>query len=201
MDLLTFLATMTGHAAWPLVAVFAIVLFRAEFKQVIRRIASFKKGDIEIGFEKDMKTIAVETAAEKVIVIEAEAKQPPLLPAPKATPEGWQATVLRISESSPVAAILLAWTVIEQEIVATAKRLGMPEDRVYRSPREITKWLEQHTTPSARLYGLVSRLSHVRNRLAHVPQDQIPAHELDVEIYLDGAETVITALSKLTKPN
>ena len=197
MDLFTFIAAMSGHLAWPIVVFLALVIFRADVRQVIRRIASFKKGDLEIGLEKEMKTIEAEVAAEKVKVIEIEAQDSaPQVPEPKTvTPAGWQRTVLRVGESSPVAAILLAWTVVEQELYATAKRLGMPEDRAYRSPREVARWIEKHS--DTRLSDLINHLSHVRNKLAHMPEEQISARDRDVEIYLDGAETIIAGLSKL----
>jgi hypothetical protein len=170
--------------------------FRAEFQQVIRRVASFKKGDIEISFANDMKTIAADTAAEKE-VIELEMKEPIKLVSVAMSPKTWQETVLEIGESSAKAAILYAWTIVERELKTTAVRLGMPKSQSHIPAREIARWLESKSqSGKANLNPLVYRLSAVRNKLAHdIPERLISPHDLDVQIYLEGAETVIAALS------
>ncbi|HEX9983669.1 MAG TPA: hypothetical protein VGF69_10420 [Thermoanaerobaculia bacterium] len=121
MSWLEFIAAMASAVAWPLVVTFLGILFRQQIKLKLSQVKKIKAGDWE-----------VEMGHELAEVREAIKGGPPVRPAIDASTDP-QYRSLRASvdnqiqlavATTPVAAIPLAWTLLESELNAVARRVG-----------------------------------------------------------------------------
>jgi len=158
MDALTFIAKLIEFLAWPLAAVFVVVLLRTEIRRLLSLVRKLKAGPVEAEFERE--------------IIRLEETTPPSLPAPaiaqEADPEKLE--LIRLARTDPRAAIVEAWGQVEVEArsVAATKALNI-ESEDTRSVSSAFRAISRANLLPSPWVGRYYELRELRNRAAHEP--------------------------------
>lgn len=162
MDLLTFMAAIIGHLAWPTAAVILVLILRRPLRQLIPTLRRLRYRDLELDFGEKLE--ALERQADQAQLPEPEVTR---LPAPserEALPLAARLETLAIE--APRAAILEAWLSVEREARAAAGRLGYdPGGRV--PITRVLRWLGEQKAVDQRLLAFAHDLRGLRNMAAH----------------------------------
>lgn len=197
MDWLAFIAAMTGHLAWPLAVTIILLTYRAPLAERIRRIRRMKYKDLEFDIGEEIRELSA-----KVVEVQATMLTPTKPAAlPPARPKSSIGVSLldqakAVAEASPVAAVLLAWSALEQKIGETVARLGISPDPSGRgSILANIELLKSHSSLASQSMTLIQGLRKLRNELAHAPRDgEIHIKESDARSYIAIVEDMLALL-------
>jgi hypothetical protein len=176
MDTLSFIAALVDAVAWPAAILGAIALLRSPLIALLPQLTEFKYKDVSLVFRK-----GVEEAKEMLPPLE------PARPAPELSFESERARLEKLAETSPQAAVIQSWALLESASLARLQEQGVIA--------EIGPFLGHGRTGIAlETSGLLSgveakvfqKLRKLRNQAAHSSQ-----YSLSVA---DAAEYVMLAL-------
>lgn len=111
MDWLTFTSEMTKALAWPISIIAVVSILHKRIAGAIDRMRSIKYGEAELSFESELaqvKTIAEDAG---VTLVRPSSSFAPSL--------------LSLAATSPTAAIIEGWKLLESEIRSLAERAGV----------------------------------------------------------------------------
>ncbi len=189
MGTLQFVAAVVSSLAWPSAVCAVAVALRRPFARLLPRLSHLKYKDLEAYFTNEISEIRAEAQA-------ANLKAPP-------TSESGETDLFdevnAVAEISPVAAIPLAWTAIEREIIRTMERVGIPEDGRHLAGANI-RILERAELIDRETANILNRLRSLRNEAAHAGVSLIRLSRSDVEEYARLAADVIGALRGIKPP-
>lgn len=158
--------------AWPVASIWLGYIFRSEFGQLLNRMSSFKYKDVEASFER------------KLAEAEDNAKRIAISAVPSSIQDLSQKEQLfRISEISPRAAVVEAWTLIETAAIKNGLTYGTTIQRT--NPKMIVEYLINSGKFSTESINLIEQLRKIRNQASHLPDFAISQNE--AERYLDLA--------------
>ncbi|MBO3752406.1 hypothetical protein J5X84_40650 [Streptosporangiaceae bacterium NEAU-GS5] len=119
MDAMTFIERMASHAIWPLAVLVLILLFRAEIRQRIVRLQSFKAGPggLEAGFASEQVAEAISNASEAM-----KGRTAPGTPEIQEDRERLE----RMARISPRAAVLESFRILDLALKQHLTEVGVP---------------------------------------------------------------------------
>ncbi|MFT5593972.1 MAG: hypothetical protein ACI8SR_002359 [Oceanicoccus sp.] len=158
--------------AWPVAAIWIGYIFRAEVRQLLGRVSTFKYKDVEASFEKSL--MEAEQSAKNIENPKVEETDSELTQKDQ---------LLRIAEVSPRAAVVEAWTIIET--AAMKNGLSMGSVVKHTSPKMILDHLKSSGKFSDESLELINRLRQIRNKASHLPDFAVT--QTEAERYLDLA--------------
>lgn len=176
--LIEAISKLLASVAWPISAVLIAYFFRAELRQLLERLESFKYKDAEAKFIKQLDE--AEQAAE---------------PVRQKIPDEWEKATARamftqyeqlrrIAEVSPRAAILEAWIDVEVAIYAAAEKAGL-EVKGQSNPYSLARNLVSLGKIPKDILPFFEKLRRLRNNAAHLPDFVL--EESEANKYLDLA--------------
>lgn len=171
--------------AWPAAVIWMSFIFRSEVRALLSRVSSFKYKDVEASFGESL-----EKAENDAKQIQSPAK------AKDSESESSQIEqLLRISEVSPRAAVVEAWTLVETAAMKNGLVMGGAIKRT--NPKMILTHLEESGKFSPESLNLINELRQIRNKASHLPDFAVT--QLDAERYLElavkGAAVISAAKS------
>lgn len=153
MDTLTFLAEILKATAWPITTVVIAILFRTEFRALLRRIRKGKIGSAEIHFEEEVKKLT--NAAQEITIT-------PATGAITLKPE-----VVSLATLNPRAALLSAWIEIETALTNLAQKHGLLNDQTRRNTSALVRAIANaDLIPKSQVPAFLV-LRELRNDAAH----------------------------------
>jgi hypothetical protein len=158
--------------AWPVAVIWIAYIFRAEVRQLLGRVSSFKYKDVEASFEKSL--IKAEKSAENIAKPHINESETDL---------SQKEQLLRISDVSPRAAIVEAWTLIETAAMKNGLSSGSAIKRT--NPKMILDYLASSGKFSPDSLELINQLRQIRNKASHMPDFAVTQSE--AERYLNLA--------------
>jgi hypothetical protein len=158
--------------AWPVAAIWIGYIFRAEFRQLLGRVSSFKYKDVEASFEKSL--VQAEQSAQNIEKPKFEESDSEI---------SQKEQLLRIAEVSPRAAVVEAWTLIETAAMKNGLWVGSNIKRT--NPKMILDHLESSGKFSTENLSLINQLRQIRNKASHLPDFAVT--QAEAERYLDLA--------------
>lgn len=151
---------LLGVVAWPL-AVFSVAfLFRNELRDAFERLTKFKYRDLEADFGRELEKAEAEAEASAL---------PDTGRSVELLPSGTRANaeqLFEVTEVSPRAAVLLAWTAVEHAAHGACRRLGISEPERLVGHRLINAIADKGEL-SDEMMSLYDRLRKLRNEAAH----------------------------------
>lgn len=209
MDILTFIATLVQHGAWPLVtliiAVIVIRKFQSELSSGLRRITAVKGKDWQIELHKDVSEIKAH-----ITEISVEEQKPgadiELKDVASAT---FKDQALQVAQGAPSAAILFAWSLIERQLyrltdsyrnknVVSGKNVISANLRL--GGRDQISLLHAQGVISKILADKIQTLRQTRNTVAH-GQSAVDVAYDDAVPYIELAENVLEQLISIPTPD
>lgn len=161
MGWLKFISSIVSSISWPLVLIVVMVIFKAEFRGLLRRIKKVKHGKSEVDLETE-----VSDALKEVDALN--------FPSAKSTPDSEK--MIRLAKDSPRGAILDSWLTIEEAILEFCKRHGIKNDArfgPYHIIRNIRLYSLDHNVLGEGLLEMLSKLREIRNDAVHRPEAEI----------------------------
>jgi len=158
--------------AWPVAAIWIGYIFRAEVRQLLGRVSTFKYKDVEASFEKSL--MEAEQSAKNIENPKVEETDLELTQKDQ---------LLRIAEVSPRAAVVEAWTIIETAAMKNGLSIGSAVKHT--SPKMILDHLKSSGKFSDESLELINRLRQIRNKASHLPDFAVT--QTEAERYLDLA--------------
>lgn len=153
---MNYIVEIIKSLAWPISIIWLGYMFRSEVRQLLCRISSVKYKDLEASFEKGL--IEAETVANSIPDIKKED-----IP----TQITQEEPLFRIAEISPRAAVVEAWTLIENAALKSGLSNGSVVQRV--SPKMIIDYLKISKKFSSESLALIENLRKIRNQATHLP--------------------------------
>jgi hypothetical protein len=191
MDWLTFVATLIEHLAWPLAVAALFLAYRAPIAERIRALKRLKYQDLEFDLADQLKELSVKAEQAKV----SAPSRPTLPPVRSALPASLMEQAKSIVDAAPFAAIIVAWSALEQKLAETVTRLAISPDPPSRSSAitnvELLQASERLDKKSA---DLIQGLRRIRNDLAHPRGAQIHIKQHDAEQYISLVEDLLAFL-------
>ena len=158
--------------AWPVSVIWLGYIFRSEVRQLLNRMSSFKYKDVEASFEREL--AEAENNAKHITTTVAPSSGQDL---------SQKEQLFRISEVSPRAAVVEAWTLIETAAIKNGLTSGTAIQRT--NPKMIVEYLINSGKFSPESINLIEQLRRIRNQASHMPDFAIRQNE--AERYLDLA--------------
>lgn len=158
--------------AWPASIIWLGYIFRKEVRLLLGRLSSVKYGEVEANFSKEL--AEAEVSAQKLRIPKPVTTQLNL---------SQKEQLFRISEVSPRAAVVEAWTLIETAAVKKGLTSGTAIPRT--NPRMIVEYLNNSGKFSPESLNLIEQLRRIRNQASHLPDFAITQSE--AERYLELA--------------
>lgn len=188
MDWKQFFAEIVSSVAWPCAAAVFLIVFRAELRKIIQRLAHVKYKDLELDFDK------VRQQAEELhrdVSEEGPAVRSPIF-------SSLEDQILDAVERAPSAAILLAWSGLETAMASAVGRLAIsPESPSYRSPTHNIEVLTKYGGLSQSHGKLLQEMRMLRNKVAHEQESMISIAQDQALNYARAAIEMINYLETL----
>lgn len=152
--------------AWPVTAIILALIFRVEFRQVMRRLSVFSYKDAKAEFKHALEEVEGE--------IRRFPKSSPLpseldtIPAESHESLSDYDRLLRIADISPRAAVMEAWREVEIGTKQVADTYSIPTTEQIAGVKAIHELVNRGLLPSM-LLSIYERLRRLRSRAAHAP--------------------------------
>jgi len=177
MNLLAFIAAMTGHLAWPVVVLAIVLLLRKPILKLIPTLQHMKLKDFEFDFSEKLEDAKQEVAS-----------LPP--PPENEVPENARKRLTVDPNALPGFVVLQAWSVIEKSATELAMSAGVisaqgPFSGILRS-------LQSENVIDRQTYRAIEDLRRLRNVAAHSSATEISAEQ--AQEYLDTASDIVRHL-------
>lgn len=178
---------------WPITTISLGLIFRSEFRQILKRFNKLKYKGIEADFDKELKHI--ENRAE--ILIE-KTKEISSLPSNREQYYNTNNRLIEIAEISPRAAISESWRELEIETVKLLTSLGYNSSNVQMS-KIFRNILIDNNYPKS-FYNDYRKLRELRNKSVHANDFDI--NQSDAERYITTTLDIILIIQKMSNdPN
>lgn len=162
MNTLEWSASVINSIVWPCTVLIVVWWLRTPLSKLLPTLNRFKWRDLEIDLSKEIEKISEETNA-----ISTE-KDSVLSDDEVSEIEQLQSEVEEVARVSPPAAITLAWTELEREILTTAHKLGMQsKSRAFVTPNKALNTLVGSEKLSREELRLLKKMQMLRNQAAH----------------------------------
>jgi len=186
MDTLTFVSKLIESLAWPLSVSLVAWLLRAELRELLRLVKKLKAGPVEAEFDREVRSIRVET----------ETREPAIATTPAIRAQ--TDPLLELAARHPRAAILEAWRVVEVALLRLANSRDLLPPGLDRTPsRHVIGLITKEHLLAPEEIALYYDLRNLRNQAAHATDfDPSEASGLD---YVELAKGFINAASQAAK--
>ena len=154
MHLLELLVQLIVGISWPTAIILVAYLLKGDLKALLKRISHIKYKDIEAKFEKDL--LKVE---EKVSALPSRTNR--IYQGPH---EKQLDLIYRIAKTSPRAAIIESWRLVEQAI-KQAEQTDQPTKHL--NTTQPIRWLQENSKLDKENIELVMQLRQMRNAAVH----------------------------------
>ncbi len=161
MTLLEFIASVVGSLAWPLVVVVAVIVLRAQLRDMVGGITKLRFKYLELDFGRGLKEV------EKLAKAIDETQTSPELDAAVVLKDSFHtiAEAERLAADFPEAAITLAWSAVEGELVEAPARLGIKPD--WPTFSSVAEQLHETAFINDATYDVFKRMQKLRNMAVH----------------------------------
>ena len=192
MDWLTFISTMTGGLAWPLVALVLGLVLRKKVLDLIPGIRKLKAGPIEAEFELATKQV-LSNAAVASTQAESSAQAKPS----QRHEEAENKIVARLlsARNDPAGMILDGWANVDGELFRLGHQMGLLVDSLTNTTKVYEAVMASDVLP-AETRRLVRELRDLRNKVAHAAVKPTPEASQD---YILAGERVVELIHNYRK--
>ncbi|MEY4999952.1 MAG: hypothetical protein RIS00_1996 [Pseudomonadota bacterium] len=185
MDWLTFISSLVGSLAWPLVVLLGLYVFRRAISDLVPSISRLKYKDLEAEFGRELE------AVKKITTDIGEVKK-----LPDHTSAGKLNKLLTVASVAPNAAVLEAFREVEFAARSRLEKEDASPDLSTAAPyRLIQRMLEAKGILDSKGIKVFNELRTLRNKVAHAGEYEV-SHEQAAE-YVEISWTIVEALNSI----
>lgn len=160
MDILQFFVEIVRAAAWPAVAVLAILKLRDPIAGLIPNMEELRYKDLILKFRAGIASAKVDAPHAAIEVSSTAAKSLP-------TPLGNGEALYKAAAVAPTAAVLQAWAILQDALIKKASELTLIADSSIRGNSRLGHVLLHGKAISDEDFKLFHKLRELRNLAAH----------------------------------
>lgn len=180
MDGLQFVASLMSSLAWPATIIVLVLILRDPISRVLLTLTKLKYRDVELDFGKELNEL--EQAAQQIDVHPKKANV--IEGAPKESSQ-ILSEAQTLAETFPRAAVSVAWSAVETEIMAViTQRAISPDYSFYSSPLKNIQILADSSLIDNLTLQVLDGMRKLRNAAVH-------AHPKDADITTDQAREFV----------
>jgi hypothetical protein len=180
--------------AWPVTVIVLAMIFRKEFRQLLKRLTTFSYKEATAEFKHDLDEVEGEIKS----LPKSQPQQAELESMPKKKPESLEDSnrLIRISEISPRAAVMEAWREVEIGTKQVTDAYGIPTTGQVAGIKAINE-LTKRGLLSETFLSIYERLRRLRSRAAHAPDFVV--EEEQARRFIEAANQFHEAFQALLK--
>ncbi|WP_010651203.1 hypothetical protein [Oceanobacillus massiliensis] len=118
MTILEFTSSVIDSLAWPLVVLIIAFILRKPIIKVFSKLNKLTYNNLEMDFSQKLESIENQMEAQEMSVGVMQTVDPDKIK---------RRNILTVAKISPAAAIPISWSMVEQEILSTIKRLSISD--------------------------------------------------------------------------
>lgn len=185
MSTFEFVSSIINSLAWPIVILTIIILLRKAIVNLLSNLSRVTYNNLEMEFAQTLEKL--ETSL--------ETKVPPSnLQSPRDN------EIASVAQISPAASIILAWSMVEQELMSTIKRLAIsPDYPPYNSPLKNIGLLKDAGLIDSETEKTLGELRDIRNKAVHGHISDAHISYFDAMKYYDLSKRVTELLRNLRR--
>lgn len=166
MDLLQFIASLTGSLAWPTVVVILAILLRVELRQLLLTLTQLRYKGLELNFRRELKLAQKEAKEGKVIDVSPQ--RPKTIASTKTDSSRLLAEATELAHHFPEPAVAVGWQAIEDALSqAVRSRNISPDPPLDNSARKNAQLLQAQDLIDQPTVDLMNRMRNLRNMAVH----------------------------------
>jgi hypothetical protein len=191
LSTLEFVSSIIKSISWPTVVLTITILLRKPITKILSNLNRFKYNNLEMDF------------AQKLEEMEAnlETKEIPNN-YPQSSNIKRDKEIITVARISPAASITMAWSMVEQEIMSTIKRLSIsPDYPLYNSPLKNINLLKDAGLIDFETEKTLNELRSIRNKAVHGHISDANITYLEAIQYYELSIKVTKLLKNLNREN
>ena len=189
MDKFEFISSIIKSVAWPSVIFFIVLVLRKPIIKIISNLNKLTYNNLQVDFANQLDEL------DSNLDVSSNNNGSQLSPQSRKEKE-----IMTVAQISPAAAITMSWTMLEQEILNTVKRLAIsPDYPLNNSPLKNIQILSSAKLISPDTEKTLIELRRMRNESAHVHNVNESLTSLDAIKYFELSTKVTKILRKLER--
>jgi uncharacterized protein YutE (UPF0331/DUF86 family) len=195
MNGLEFISSVVHTLTWPIIVLIIIFTLKKPLSQLLLSLSKFKYNNLEMDFGKELNKL--EKTLEEHNEYEEHIDESNNTAGTKKENES---EILSIAEIHPSAAITVAWTMVEKEIVNIINNLAIsPDYPPYNSALKNINLLKENKYIDTATYELINEFRHLRNKVSHAHSDGEQITYLEAVKYYELANKIIKKLREIKR--
>lgn len=155
MNIYEFISTIIKSIAWPIVILIIAIMLRRPLTKILSNLNRLTYNNLEMEFSEKLEEIQTTLETKNGIASNNQTNSKEL-------------EIKAVAEVSPAASITMAWSMIEQEIQNTVKRLAIsPDYPLHNSALKNIQLLQNQELIDLDTVNTLSELRNLRNKAVH----------------------------------
>lgn len=185
MELLKLILDFVTKIAWPVLLLVFFIVFRKEVRKILSSLQRLRYQNLEIDFT-NIKEQAKEIRSGHKETLYSQDQIP------------IKEQAFKVAATSPLASIMLSWSILESEISKTVARLAIsPDAPSSRSIVHNIEMLSQHPNILKNTIDSIHELRKIRNKIAHGVDQYLTENE--ALSYADVSLSLVNTLIGITR--
>jgi hypothetical protein len=191
MDVYSFISAIINSLVWPFVVLVVLLVLKKPLSQLLLSLNKLRYNNLEIDFGKELAKL------EKTLEKQTNTKETNIKSDYKNEKE---IEIKAVAEINPSAAILMAWSMVEQEIVTTINRMaGSPDFPAYNSVLKNINLLLDNNFIDEHIYASINEFRVLRNKVSHAHSSIEQITYLEAIKYYEIAIKIIDQLKQIKR--
>lgn len=191
MTKLEFTSSVIESLAWPLVILTMAIILRKPIIKIFSNLNKLTYNNLEMDFSQKLETIETQMEAKEITVDDIQTSNVDIIK---------KKDILTVAKISPAAAITMAWSMVEQEIISTIRRLSIsPDYPPNNSPLKNINLLVNAELIDNETRNILDELRKIRNKAVHGHVNNEYISYLEAEKYYELAIKAIKFLETIKK--
>jgi len=180
-----FISSLVKSLAWPIVVLTIGIMLKRPLSKILSNLNKLTYNNLEMDFSEKLEEIQSTLDDKGVPAVQGH--------------NGKEQEIKTIAEVSPAAAITMSWSTIEQEILATIKRLRIsPDYPMYNSPLKNINLLKDANLIDLGTEKTLNELRILRNKAVHPHPSNENITYMEAMKYYDLSRKIIRLLRNIT---
>jgi hypothetical protein len=191
MDVYNFISAIINSLVWPVVVLVVLLVLKKPLSQLLLSLNKLRYNNLEIDFGKELAKL------EKTLEKQTNTKETNIKSDYKNEKE---IEIKAVAEINPSAAILMAWSMVEQEIVTTINRMASsPDFPAYNSVLKNINLLLDNNFIDEHIYSSINEFRVLRNKVSHAQSSTEQITYLEAIKYYEIAIKIIDQLKQIKR--
>ena len=201
MDNLEFISLLINSLVWPSVIIITVFIFRKTISQVMLGVSKIKYSNFQMDFGKELAKIeSTINQSEDYGISDKKQLKNDKVEINNISNKNPDQQLKAVAEISPVAAVIMTWSLVENEIQSTILRLSIsPDYPFYNSVLKNVQLLKENNYIDKFTEQTLSQMRILRNRVLHENTSNEPVTHSEALEYCKISLKIIQILKTIER--